>query len=77
MVEVTWHNVILGWYQWVLVKLIGVNKGRYVTLKYFSLLINVNRKHKLFIVPETSISLICIVCEIRYFKIRCGKHVKY
>ena len=56
---------------------IGVNKGRRVTLKYLSLLINVNRKHRLFIVPETSISLICIVCEIRYFEIRYGKHVKY
>ena len=33
----------------VLVKLIGVNKGRHATLKYFSLLINVNRKHRLFL----------------------------
>ena len=30
----------------LLVKLIGVNKGRPVTLKYFSLLINVNRKDR-------------------------------
>ena len=51
-----------------MVKLIGVNKGRRVKLKYFSLLINVNRKHRLFISPETSISLICIVVKIRYFK---------
>ena len=34
----------------LLLKLIGVNKGRHVTLKYFSLLINVYRKHRLFIV---------------------------
>ena len=47
----------------VLVKLIGVNKGRRVTMKYFSLLISVNRKHRLFMVPETSISLICIVSK--------------
>ena len=40
----------------ILVKLIGVNKGRSVTLIYFSLLMHVNRKHRLFIVPETSIS---------------------
>ena len=33
----------------VLVKLIGVNKGRQVTLKYFSILIKVSRKHRLFI----------------------------
>ena len=32
----------------VLVKLIGVNKGRNVPLKYFSILINVNRKHRLY-----------------------------
>ena len=33
----------------VLVRLIGVNKGRRVTLKYFSILIKVSRKHRLFI----------------------------
>ena len=33
----------------LLVKLIGVNKGRRVTLKYFSILIKVSRKHRLFI----------------------------
>ena len=32
----------------VLVKLIGVNKGRCVKLKYFSILIKVSRKHRLF-----------------------------
>ena len=45
------------------VKLIGVNKGRRVTLKYFSILIKVNRKHRLLIGPEQSISLICIVVK--------------
>ena len=33
----------------ILVKLIGVNKGIRVTLKYFSILIKVSRKHRLFI----------------------------
>ena len=47
----------------VLVKLIGVNKGRHVTLKYFSILIKVSRKHRLFIGPGQGISLICIVVE--------------
>ena len=47
----------------VLVKLIGVNKGKHVTLKYFSILIKVRRKHKLFIGPGQSISLICIVVK--------------
>ena len=32
----------------VLVKLIGVNKGRRVTLKYLNILIKVSRKHRLF-----------------------------
>ena len=32
----------------LLVKLIDVNNGRHVTLIYFSLLISVNRKHRLF-----------------------------
>ena len=45
----------------VLVKLIGVNKGRRVTLKYFSILINVSRKHKLFIGPGQKLSLIFII----------------
>ena len=31
----------------VLVKLIGVNKCRGVTLKYFSILIKVSRKHRI------------------------------
>ena len=43
----------------LLVRLIGVNKGRHVTLKYFSILIKVSRKHRLFIGPRQSISLIC------------------
>ena len=47
----------------ILVKLIGVNKGRRVTLKYFSILIKVSRKHRLFISPGQSISLICIVVK--------------
>ena len=47
----------------VLVKIIGVNKGRHVTLKYFSILIKVSRKHRLFIAPGQSISLICIVVK--------------
>ena len=47
----------------VLVKLIGVNKGRQVTLKYFSLLIKVSRKHRLFIAPGQSMILICIVVK--------------
>ena len=36
----------------VLVKLIGVNKGRRVTLKYFSILIKVSRKHRLIFVQS-------------------------
>ena len=48
---------------YVLVKLIGVNKGRHVTLKYFSILIKVSRKHRLFIGLGQSISLICIVVK--------------
>ena len=47
----------------VLVKLIGVNTGRPVTLKYLIILININRKHRLFTGPDTSISLICIVVK--------------
>ena len=35
----------------VLVKLIGVKKGRCVTLKYFCILIKFSRKHRLFIGP--------------------------
>ena len=31
-----------------MVKLIGVNKGRHVTLKYFNILIKVTRKHRSF-----------------------------
>ena len=55
----------LGSSQWLLAKallgkLIGVNKGRRVTLKYFSLLIKVSRKHRLFIGPGQSKSLIFI-----------------
>ena len=46
-----------------MVKLIGVNKGRRVTLKYFSILIKVSRKHRLFKGPGQSISLICIVVK--------------
>ena len=38
-------------------KTIGViNKGRRVTLKYFSKLIKINKEHILFIGPEQSIS---------------------
>ena len=47
----------------LLVELIGVNKGRRVTLKYFSILIKVCRKHRLFIGPGQSISLIYIVVK--------------
>ena len=50
-----------------MVKLIGVNKGRHVTLKYFSILIKVSRKQRLFIGPGLSISLILLfkyVCEL-------------
>ena len=42
----------------VLVKLIGVNKGRHVTLKYFNLLIKIHKEHSYCIGPEQSISLI-------------------
>ena len=45
----------------ILVKLIGVNKGRHVTLKYFSKLINVNRKHIVYIGHEQSKSLISLM----------------
>ena len=48
---IPWSNHVT-----VLVKLIGVNKGRRNTLKYFSILIKVSRKHRLFIGPEQSIS---------------------
>ena len=44
-----------------MVKHIGVNKGRRVTLKYFSILKKVSRKHILFIAPGQSIILIYIV----------------
>ena len=47
----------------VLVKLIGVNKGRRVNLKYFSILIKVSRKHRLFLAPGQSIILICVVVK--------------
>ena len=47
----------------VLVNLIGVNKGRLVTLKYFSILINVSRKHRVYIGHEQSTSLIWIVVK--------------
>ena len=47
----------------LLVKLIGVNKGRYVTLKYFSIFVKVIRKHRIFIAPGQSISFICIVVK--------------
>ena len=33
----------------LLVRLIGVNKGRHVTLKYSSILIKVSRKHRIFV----------------------------
>ena len=39
----------------ILVKLIGVNKGTHVTLKYFSILIKFSRKHRLFIGPGQSL----------------------
>ena len=44
-----------------MVKLIGVNKGRSITLK--NKLINVKREHRLFIGPGQSISLGCIVVK--------------
>ena len=36
-----------------------VNKGRHVTLKYFSILIKVTRKHRLFILMVKIISQFC------------------
>ena len=42
-IEQTYISIML------LVKLIGVNKGRRVTLKYFSILIKVSRKHRTFV----------------------------
>ena len=70
-VSFLWHKTIrcTEFMKWnlfiplVLVKLIGVNKGRHVTLKYFIILIKVSRKHRLFIGPGQSISLICIVVK--------------
>ena len=47
----------------ILVTLIGVNKGRRVTLKYLSILINVSRKHRVYIGHEQSTSLIWIVVK--------------
>ena len=44
-------------------KLIGVNKGRCVALKYFSILINVSRKHRDYIGHEQSTSFIWIVVK--------------
>ena len=35
-------------------------------LKYFNVMIKASTKHRLFIVPGQSISLICIVVKIRY-----------
>ena len=43
--------------------IIGVNKGRHVTLKYLSKLIKINRKLRLFIGPGQNISLICVVVK--------------
>ena len=37
------------WKAQIMVKLIGVNKGRHVTLKYFNILKKVNRKHIIFV----------------------------
>ena len=42
----------------ILVKLIGVNKRRHVTLKYFSILLKIHKEHSYFIGPGQSISLI-------------------
>ena len=47
----------------LLVKLIGVNKGRHVTLKYFSILIRIDKEHRYFIVSGRSISFIYIVVK--------------
>ena len=40
----------------LLVKLIGVNKGRHVTLKYFSIFIKVSRKQRVFCIDLVPIS---------------------
>ena len=47
----------------LLVKLIDVNKGSRVTLKYFSILINNNRKQRDYIGHEQSTSLIWIAVK--------------
>ena len=52
-------NCLLGWCKdsKILVELIGVNKGRHVTLKYCTILINVNRNHRVYKGHEQSTSL--------------------
>ena len=47
----------------VLVKLIVVNKGKSVTLKYLSVFIKMNIQHRLFIGPKPSIRLIYLVVK--------------
>ena len=42
----------------LLVKLVGLNKGRHVTLKYFSILMKVSRKHRLFRVKKRKVLLL-------------------
>ena len=44
-------------------------------LKYFDVMKKVSAKHRLFIVPGQSISLICIVVKIRYLNSKCVKKI--
>ena len=46
----------------VLVKPFGVNKGRHVTLKYFSILIKVRRKHRLIFVQSFARWSLLFIC---------------
>ena len=61
----------------ILVKLIGVNKGRHVTFKYFSILINVSRKHRVYLYRSwTKHKFNLDSCEINISKEDNGKHVR-
>ena len=50
----------------LLVKLIGVNKGRRVTLKYLNILIKINKEHSYYIysIPNTYIDTERVIHQI-------------
>ena len=52
----------------VLVELIGINKGRHVTLKYFNILIKIDKEHRNFFGSWTKHKFDLSCCEIRKAK---------